>query len=203
MRDDQFFPTQGQYASEWRSDVSKAGGGTLLEHSIHDVDLLAWLLGAPAWVRAEVASRFGHSGIDDVAALTLGYDDGSHAMLLSIWHQVLSRTSSRRLEVFCEEAFLWTDDDYLGPLHVETSAGASEIHGELPDWASRLELPEEYLAPIAQYAQPTKAFLDALATGDSAAPGWPDATTALAAHRIVDAAYRSASGGGAAMDIDG
>ncbi|MEX0664584.1 MAG: Gfo/Idh/MocA family oxidoreductase [Acidimicrobiia bacterium] len=203
MRDDQFFPIQGHYSSEWRSDVAKAGGGTLLEHSIHDVDVLAWILGAPVWVRAEVASRFGHAGIDDVAALTLGYDDGSHATLLSVWHQVLSRTSNRRLEVFCEDGFLWADDDYLGPLHVETSAGTSVIQGELPDWASRLDVPVEFLAPIAQYAQPTKAFLDAVATGGSTATGWPDASTALAAHRIVDAAYRSAAAGGAVNRIGG
>jgi predicted dehydrogenase len=203
MRDDQFFPIQGHYASEWRSDVAKAGGGTLLEHSIHDVDVLAWILGAPVWVRAEVATRFGHEGIDDVAALTLGYDDGVHATLLSVWHQVLSRTSNRRLEVFCEDAFLWADDDYLGPLHVETSAGASVIHGDLPDWAVQLDVPAEFLAPIAQYAQPTKAFLDAVTTGGSTATGWPDASTALTAHRIVDAAYRSAGAGGAMTRTDG
>src|SRR6202521_3677973 len=28
FRDDQYFPNQGVYASEWRSDVTRAGGGT-------------------------------------------------------------------------------------------------------------------------------------------------------------------------------
>src|SRR5258708_10966014 len=35
FRDDQFIPNQGHYASTWRMDPSKAGRGTLLEHSIH------------------------------------------------------------------------------------------------------------------------------------------------------------------------
>lgn len=200
LRDDQFFPTQGHYASEWRADVTKAGGGTLLEHSIHDVDVLTWILGAPAFVRAEVASRFGHTGIDDVAVLTLGYDDGAHATLLSVWHQILSRGSNRRLEVFCEDAFLWTDDDHLGPLHIETSDGETLVHSELPEWAARLEVPADFLGPIVQYAAPTKAFLDAVA-GGRAGTGWPDAATALDAHRVVDAAYRSSAAGGAPTPV--
>ncbi|HYM14682.1 MAG TPA: Gfo/Idh/MocA family oxidoreductase, partial [Dehalococcoidia bacterium] len=40
MVDDQFFPIQGHYASTWRGDVALVGAGTLLEHAIHDVDIL-------------------------------------------------------------------------------------------------------------------------------------------------------------------
>ncbi|MSO78394.1 MAG: Gfo/Idh/MocA family oxidoreductase [Acidimicrobiia bacterium] len=201
MRDDQYFPTQGQYGSDWRSDVAKSGGGTLLEHSIHDVDVLSWILGAPTSVRAEVSNRFGYLGIDDVAVLTLGYPEGVHATLLSVWHQVLTRESSRRLEIFCEQAFIWADDDYLGPLHVETSDGASMIAAELPTWAAQLGVPPEHAASVAQYAEPSIAFLRALAAKGSAATGSPDALTALHAHRIVDAAYRSAATGGASVPI--
>jgi len=202
LRDDQYFPIQGQYGSEWRADVAKAGGGTLIEHSIHDIDVLQWLLGDPSSVRADVAARFGHQGIDDVAVVTLGYEHGAIATLVSVWHQVLSRPSLRRLEVFCEEALLWADDDYLGPLHVETADGATEIAGELPEWAPELDVPEEFVAPIAQYAEPTKAFLDALRADDHGAKGWPDAEIALRAHQVVDAAYRSAADGGSVIRLE-
>ena len=40
FRDDQFIPVQGHYGSTWRADRDQAGAGTLLEHSIHDVDML-------------------------------------------------------------------------------------------------------------------------------------------------------------------
>ena len=50
LRDDQYFPIQGMYGSTWRSDVDKAGGGTLIEHSIHDLDVINWVLG-PGRVR--------------------------------------------------------------------------------------------------------------------------------------------------------
>lgn len=196
LRDDQYFPIQGMYGSTWRKDVGLAGGGTLIEHSVHDVDVLRWLLGDPREVSARVASRFGYPGIDDACAVTFAYDDGTTATLLSVWHQVLTRGSRRRLEIFCEDAFLWTEDDYLGPLHVETSTGHESIAAEPPPWVARFTLPAVLAKSLAQYAEPAKAFLDALAADGSSAHGHPDAETALAAHRLVDLAYRSAAAGG-------
>ncbi|HEV2309990.1 MAG TPA: Gfo/Idh/MocA family oxidoreductase [Acidimicrobiia bacterium] len=190
FRDDQYFPTQGFYGSEWRADVRRAGGGTLLEHSIHDIDLLCWLLGDPVEVRATVASRFGHRGIDDVAAVTLTFGDEAVATLTSVWHQVLSRGSSRRVEVFCEDALLWLDDDHTGPLHVETEAGTEVVPTRPPLWVADLDAPPVLARVAAEYAPPTRAFLDALSAGRPV--GGPDAAVALAAHRVVDAAYRSA-----------
>jgi predicted dehydrogenase len=198
LRDDQYFPVQGQYGSDWRADVARAGGGTLLEHSIHDVDVLRWLLGEPRQVTARVASRFGHAGIDDVAAVTLDLPDGAVATLVSVWHRILRRPSTRRLEVFCDDALLWADDDNLGPLHVETTDGVSELAGAPPEWSAQIDLPPEIVVPLLQYAGPAKAFLEALAAGE---PPTPDAATALAAHRVVDAAYRSARAGAAPVGI--
>ncbi|MEZ5262430.1 MAG: Gfo/Idh/MocA family oxidoreductase [Acidimicrobiales bacterium] len=45
FRDDQELPVGGYYGSTWRADRTKAGAGTLLEHSIHDLALLVWLCG--------------------------------------------------------------------------------------------------------------------------------------------------------------
>ena len=38
-------PSRGTYASQWRADVAQAGGGCLIEHSIHDVDILRFCFG--------------------------------------------------------------------------------------------------------------------------------------------------------------
>ena len=200
LRDDQYFPVQGIYGSEWRADVVRAGGGTLIEHSIHDVDVLRWILGDPTEVAARTGSRFGHTGIDDIATLTFSYADASTASIVSVWHQILTRGSSRRLEVFCEEAMLWTDDDYLGPLHVETSAGDEVVELTPPPWLERLDVPEALAKPIGQYAAPTKDFLDALAAG-SIRTGAPSAAEALAAHRLVDLAYQSARANGDPLTV--
>jgi predicted dehydrogenase len=196
LRDDQYFPIQGMYGSTWRNDVSKAGGGTLIEHSIHDLDVIHWILGLPECVTGRTSSIFGYPGIDDTAAVTLGYPGGVSASLVSVWHQVTTRPSTRRLELFCEDAFLWTEDDYLGPLHVETSAGSEVVEGDPPPWIDRLTVPEVLAKPLAQYAEPSKEFLDALARDGAAARGRPGVDAALAAHEVVDAAYRSAASGG-------
>ena len=198
LRDDQFFPTQGMYASEWRKDVACAGGGTLLEHSIHDVDILRRLFGDPEQVSAHLASRFGNPGIDDIADVRFVYVDDSTATLVSVWHQVLARPSTRRLEILCEDAVLWLEDDHLGPVRRETDDGVAVLEGRLPDWIERLRLPEEIAKPLSQYAVPARAFLDAVAAGDTP---MPDAMTALAAHRLVDAAYRSAAAGGVPVTL--
>ncbi|MFM8236198.1 MAG: Gfo/Idh/MocA family protein [Actinomycetota bacterium] len=200
FRDDQYFPVQGTYRSSWRGEVEHAGGGTLLEHSIHDVDLLRWMLGEPERVNATVESRFGHPGIDDVAAVSFRFPGGATAQLTSVWHQVTARESSRRLEVFCEDALLWTDDDNLGPLRVERADGTEVVAGEGPVWTDRLGVPPAHRAALALYSAPTKAFLDGLAGG---IPGSPSADEALAAHRIVAAAYRSAAAGGTPVTAEG
>jgi predicted dehydrogenase len=57
FRDDQFIPVRGSYQSTWRGDVAKAGAGTLLEHSIHDLDMLEHVLGPVAEVSARTFSR--------------------------------------------------------------------------------------------------------------------------------------------------
>jgi predicted dehydrogenase len=203
LRDDQYFPIQGMYGSTWRADVAKAGGGTLIEHSIHDIDVIQWILGPADAVGARTASVFGYAGIDDVASLSLTCGEGVVATLVSVWHQVTTRPSTRRLEVFCEEAFLWTEDDHLGPLHVETSAGAEVLEGEPPEWIDRLTVPEVLAKPLAQYAAPSKDFLDALARDGAAARGTPSVDVALAAHEVVEAAYRSAAAGGTVRRVDG
>jgi predicted dehydrogenase len=101
--------------------------------------------------------------------------------------------------VFCETGTLWTDDDYLGPLHVQTSDGTREITGSLPEWAGLLTVPEVYTHSVAQYATASKTFLDRLAAraaGGEPGADRPAAAEALAAHHLVDRAYRSAAAGG-------
>ena len=87
---------------------------------------------------------------------------------------------------------LWTEDDYLGPVHVETSAGHEEVDGRSAAPGSTGSPPGgagEVGRPV---RRPSKAFLDALvAAGDGrgrgiGAPGVADGGRALAAHEVVD-----------------
>ncbi len=193
LRDDQFFPNQGQYASTWRSDRGIAGGGTLIEHSIHDIDVLRWLLGDASGLSCHTSSFFAFEGIEDLATVTFSFTDGKTANLLSIWHQVLSRPSTRRLEVFCENGLMWTEDDNTGPLYVQTSAGSEVVDCALPEWTNEIPVATDVRKSLGLYAEASRRFLSAVSNGTS---GSPSADDAFAAHRIVDACYASAGRGG-------
>lgn len=200
FRDDQYLPNQGQYASEWRADVTIAGGGTLLEHSIHDLDVLRWLLGDADSVSARTANHAGHLGIEDVAVASIQFDSGAIATLTSVWHQILSRPSTRALEVLCERGIASVGgpgdgggDEYEGPLRVLADGGNEERLVGYDRWVRELPIEEPWLRYAGAYAPQARSFLDALAAGRTPAPGLD---VAVAAHRLADAVYRSAAQGG-------
>ncbi len=199
FRDDQYFPIQGTYASQWRADASQAGGGCLIEHSIHDLDILRFCFGAVDSVVARTANHAGHPGIEDLAAVTLSFASGFEAQLTSIWHDILSRGSTRRLEVFCREGMVWLDNEFRGPLHVQTSAGTDVRACPSAPWVDALPLADDDVGlAVRAYVEADRAFLDAVTTGRPPEPGLD---VALEAHRLVDAAYRSAADSGAPIGV--
>ena len=193
LRDDQYWPIQGQYGSTWRGDAAMAGGGTLLEHSIHDLDVLAWLLGPAERVSGRTVELGAHPGVEDVAVATLAFASGAVATLTSVWHQVLSRPSNRWLEVLCEHGVVNVVHEWAGPLTVTTSGGAETVACPPPAWVAELRVEDPWWGAVAAYAPQALAFLTALAAGDPPAPGFG---VAVAAHRLADALYRSAAAGG-------
>lgn len=199
FRDDQYFPTQGQYGSSWRADVSVAGGGTLIEHSIHDLDVLRWLLGESTTVSARTANFAGHPGIEDVAVATVAFASGATASLVSVWHQVLTRPSTRWLEVLCEHGVVAAPDEYLAPLRLATDAGTEEVAVAPAPWTAELAVDGRWRAAVTVYAPQSRAFLDAVAAGRPPAPGLD---VAVEAHRLADAVYRSAEAGGVPVFTD-
>ena len=92
LRDDQFWPTGGVVAghSSWRSDRAEAGGGALLEHSIHSCDILGWLFGPVERVYATTRNMFGYS-VEDVAALTIEHRNGVVGNLVTVFNGVQHR----------------------------------------------------------------------------------------------------------------
>jgi myo-inositol 2-dehydrogenase / D-chiro-inositol 1-dehydrogenase len=188
FRDDQFIPDQGMYGSTWRTDAARAGRGTLLEHSIHDVDILGWLLGPVAAVSATTREVHGHGGIDDVAVARLDFAGGAAATLTSVWHDVLERPSLRRVEVFCSRLYAALEGDFGGPVRWRFT-------GE----PERCLAGDELAAAVAAAGDTATtnsaaAFLAAVRDG---VPAHPSFAEALPAHRVVDALYASAAGGGA------
>jgi predicted dehydrogenase len=201
FRDDQFFPIQGHYQSTWRKDKAMAGAGTLLEHSIHDADILRWFGGEVRAVRGTLANFAGYEGVEDLALAHVEFERGAYAELISIWHSVLGRPSTRRLEIFFEKGVMTTDHDFLGPITLQT-------HAKLAETVPEEEVRRRYLAmhgltepafdEALKYSLEDYFFLRAVAEGRDP---FPDFEVALQAHRLVDAVYRSAAAGGALVGL--
>jgi predicted dehydrogenase len=189
FRDDQFIPDQGMYRSTWRTDAARAGRGTLLEHSIHDVDILLWLLGPVRAVSARTREVHRHPGIEDVAVARLDFAAGAAATLTSVWHDVLERPSLRRVEVFCPRLFAALEGDLFGPVRWQfTGADERVLAGD--DLAAAAA---NVGAGDTDTTNSAAAFLDAVRAGRPASPSFAEA---LPAHRVVDALYASAAAGG-------
>jgi UDP-N-acetylglucosamine 3-dehydrogenase len=70
----------GQNPGGWFLDPELAGGGAVMDHTVHLADLLRWMLDVEVKsVYAEVDSFFGAQGTDDAAILTLELQGGSYA----------------------------------------------------------------------------------------------------------------------------
>ena len=192
LRDDQFFPVRGEYASSWRGDVEKAGGGALMEHSIHDIDLFLRLFGVVESVTCQTRNITGYQGIEDVALVSFQHSGGHQTNLTSLWHDMDRRSSTRRLEVFFERGWFCTDQDYFGSLTYQLHQGeavtlsADEVLSRYMTLEG-LDADQEDLKSIG--AMCDRRFFESIISREPAFPGFH---AALAAHQVVDACYTSA-----------
>ena len=179
------------YASTWRGDPALAGAGALLEHSIHDLDLIEWIMGDIVSVNCVTAQAHGIEGIEDQASVILRTADGAQAVLSSTWHDIDARPSQRSVEVFCRSRYLAVEGDWFGPVRWQDADGEPEmIEGEDLAVAARTH---DGIA-----GSPDADFVAAVREGR---PAHPDFTVAVRAHELADAAYRSAAADGAPVGV--
>lgn len=190
FRDDQVLPTGGRYASAWRAERDKAGSGVLLEHSIHDLDLLDRLIGPVTSASGHQRSFHGIDGIEDLVVATFELAGGGVATLTTVWHDLPDRNSLRYLELHCERAFISVEEDWFGPVRYS-------IEGSTQEWSG-----DGLLAECERRGIPTSLpegeFIEAVAAGR---PAWPGAAVAVRAHELCDAVYRSAAAGGRPIEV--
>jgi len=194
FRDDQCFPIRGLHCSAWRADRKQTAGGTLIEHGVHDLDLLTWFFGPPRRLRAWEQNRAGHAGVEDYVAVELEFDNGLRAQLVNLWHDVLQRHSNRRLEIFCQQAFLASNHDMSGTLtcqfgdREEKRLTEGEVLNRYRSFAGEVPEALSSLTGVA-YLMQDLAFVDALLRGRDPYPGM---RVGLEAQRLAEAVYHSA-----------
>ena len=198
LRDDQYWPTGDVVPghSSWRSQRHAAGGGALLEHSIHSADILSWMFGPAVRVHAHTRTMFGYD-VEDVAALTIEHASGVIGTLLTVFNGVRGR-EERRLEVFFEHGAVEATTDFIvGADEDSYLLQTPDTAPQRPDLAA---MREEHFTRLGIarrdflfYTYPAdRNWVTAVQAGQPGSPGFADA---LVAHRLVDAAYRSAAQG--------
>ncbi len=82
---------RGTMPGGWFIDPALSGGGALLDHSVHVMDLLNWMLDSPVTeVYAEAATLFHEIPVDDAGILHVKFANGAFASIDTSW----SRTKS-------------------------------------------------------------------------------------------------------------
>ncbi len=203
LRDDQCLPIRGVHSSPWRKDRAWTAGGTMIEHGVHDIDLLQWLFGPIRWLQAWERNLAGYPGIEDYVAVELEFSSGLHAQVLNVWHDMVQRPSNRRLEVFCRRGFAASDHDMLGPVRQQIGDGPEE---EIPPPAvlqafvrqlGRADDPLSEWFGIPYFVEDLL-FVEALLAGR---PPAPDIWDGVRAQHAVEAIYWSATSG-APVELD-
>ena len=77
----------GRMPGGWFLDLEQAGGGAVIDHTVHVIDVLRWALGAEVTeVYAEVGYGLLHdTPIDDAAMLSFTLDNGMYGTLDTSW----------------------------------------------------------------------------------------------------------------------
>ncbi|MGD9941339.1 MAG: Gfo/Idh/MocA family protein [Clostridia bacterium] len=95
---------QNYYDLWWRGTWEKEGGGCTLNHAVHHVDLLLWLMGMPQSVSARFANlNHNNSETEDFSTAVLSYKAGALAQLTA---SLVHHGEEQELIFQCEKARL-------------------------------------------------------------------------------------------------
>jgi len=86
----------------WRGRWENEGGGCTLNHAVHHIDMMLWVMGRPESVTAVISNaNHNNSEVEDISVAILGYPNGSLAQITS---SVIHHGEEQQLIFQCENA---------------------------------------------------------------------------------------------------
>lgn len=175
-------PLPPSYPS-WITETAQAGGGALIDHSVHVLDAMRFVSGSEASeVAAETGTLFWTTEVEDSALLSLVFDSGAVASIDPSWSVTPENP--------------WSYDFYLrvlgtnGSLSIATGREVLGVSGRFGD-RSYVELPFEPNIDLDM----VDAFLRSVQQGRSLDP-CATGEDGIRAVELTSAAYESAASGG-------
>ncbi|MEH7301351.1 Gfo/Idh/MocA family protein [Neobacillus drentensis] len=114
---------RGQNPGGWFVDKKKSGGGAVLDHTVHVIDLMRWFMDSEVReVYAEVDTKFSDIPIDDCGLLTLEFENGVFASHDPSWSrcktfptwgdvtlEIIGTQGTTRMDAFAQNLILYSD----------------------------------------------------------------------------------------------
>ena len=166
----------GQYPGLWFGDKRLAGGGAVMDHTVHAADLVRWLVGEEfARVQAEVGALIYGLEVEDCGVLTCDLAGGAFAAIDCSWSrpQTFPTWGGVTLHVVGDKGTVDVDVFRQALTHYDDTTGRARLVGWGDDLTARM---------VADFA-------DAILAGRDVPIGGEDGLRAL---EVAIAAYRSA-----------
>jgi len=114
---------RGRNPGGWFIDKQLSGGGAMIDHTVHVTDLMRWLLQDEVkQVYAEISNGIGHHEFDDVAFLSMRFQQGAFGTLDASWSrpaafptwgdvtlEVITDRGTLSMDMFSQNLVLYSD----------------------------------------------------------------------------------------------
>jgi len=96
----------------WRYDKKSSGGGVIMAHSSHLIDLLCWYLGYPSRIEAK-CHKFYSDEIEDYGHIFFEYNDNKFGWIDCSWSADNYRTLTTNIKISGSNGEIRVGDDFL------------------------------------------------------------------------------------------
>ena len=102
--DSHWFRGSSYYDLWWRGTWEKEGGGCTLNHAVHHIDMLQWILGMPCEVRSMMGNlSHDNAEVEDISMALLKFPNGTMGQITS---SVIHHGEEQQIVFQCEKARL-------------------------------------------------------------------------------------------------